>query len=255
MITNMEIEENLYAIYSDIIASGLVATGDAGSFSFITHPGYAWPDMIYSRRPSSELSNPVDMAPLARLCSSASCPRLVILGEARVTDEALGQLSELRFRPVTRWTNMAIDIGQPEMEPVQGQLKGAVIDADSPDEWRDWSSVVESVLFKGGKLDRSIFSYAAGEGLFKLLIGYFNDQPVTASLLYLGKSAGMYMVATLPGFQGRGFAAELMRLAQSAARSAGYGSIVLHSTQAGLDFYKRMGFREYGKLLLFYNML
>jgi ribosomal protein S18 acetylase RimI-like enzyme len=255
MITNAAIEGNLYDVYGEIIASGLVISGKTRDFNFVAHPGYAWPNMIYPGRQLSMPSAEIDIQSLDELRSLESCPRLVIFGETYMTADTPGQLAQLRFRPATRWINMAIGLDQPEIKTPQGQLRCQVIDVDRREEWRDWSSVVGSVLFKEAKLDHSIFKYAVEKGIFQLLIGYYDNQPVTTSLLYLGKCAGVYMVATLPAFQGKGFARELMQFAQSKAGSARYDSMILHSTQAGVDFYNRIGFREYGKLLLFYSML
>lgn len=267
MITEKDIEGNLFDLNRDLAASGLVVSENTGVFDFVTHPGYAWPDMIYpGPRMAASPADP-DMQMLTGLRSVPSCPRLLIMGQRHITGTVTQQLDQLRFRPATRWVNMAIplppaesDTDKRQPDPAAGDtgnglLECRPIDAAVPDEWQDWASVVEPVLFKGKRLDSRLFQYAQEKGLFKLVAGYHEHRPVTSSLLYCGRQAGIYMVSTLPAFQGRGFAGTLIRFVYSAAKASGYDSVVLHSTQAGLEFYRRLGFREYGSLNLYYSLL
>jgi len=254
MITNVEIAENLYDVYKDLAASGIVTLGKTGRFEIISHPGYAWPNMIYPGQDTRLAANGLDIPSLSQLPSSADSPKLVVFGEEHATPETLQQLSSLRFLPATKWVNMTARIDALQVKNAKDRIKCEVIDSKKEEQWRDWASVVEPVLFRNARLDSRLFQYAEENGLFKLLTGYFEGQPVSTALLYYGKHPGFYMVATSPGFQGRGFAAELIRFGASIARSAGHDSIVLHSTQAGLEFYRKLGFQEYGKLLLYYKM-
>jgi ribosomal protein S18 acetylase RimI-like enzyme len=128
------------------------------------------------------------------------------------------------------------------------------MDPRNPEEWKDWSNVAEEVLFKKEKLAADLFRYGCEKGLFKLLAGYSGGQPVSTTLLYTGRLAGVYMVATRPSFQGNGFASELMRFTGSVAAAAGYTDLVLHSTKPGVRLYEGLGYRPNGKLLLYYCM-
>jgi ribosomal protein S18 acetylase RimI-like enzyme len=129
------------------------------------------------------------------------------------------------------------------------------VDVNDAVELGAWMSIAEAVLFKSGKLDAAVFRYAGGTDRFKLITGYSDDRPVSTCLVYLGRHAGVYMVATLPSFQGRGIAGQVMKYAQSIARNNGYESLVLHSTPAGLEFYKRIGFASPGNMILYYCMV
>jgi GNAT superfamily N-acetyltransferase len=77
-------------------------------------------------------------------------------------------------------------------------------------------------------------------------VGYFEGEPVSTTAIVRGAGViGVYNVATLPGFQRRGFGEAVMRYALSDTRSL-FGpdtGIVLQSTPAGFSLYERMGFR------------
>jgi len=276
MAGSREIAENLSEMYEDIAASGIVPSGKAGSFDFIMHPGYAWPNMAYCGnpkagstagpdvRPSADVQPLPDIRPLAERVGSASVPRLVIFEETDLTADIISQLTELRFKPAGRWANMVLTFdrekegkgenGEKEENP-KTNIDCRVVDVSSGTELASWMSIAEAVLFKSGRLDAAVFRYAGGTDRFKLITGYFDDHPVSTGLVYLGRHAGVYMVATLPSFQGRGIAGQVMKYAQSIARNKGYESLVLHSTPAGLEFYKRIGFVALGNMILYYCMI
>jgi ribosomal protein S18 acetylase RimI-like enzyme len=57
-----------------------------------------------------------------------------------------------------------------------------------------------------------------------------------------GGAAGVYNVATMPGFQRRGYGEAVMRHAlENSRRLNGIERVILQSTPAGLKLYERMG--------------
>jgi GNAT superfamily N-acetyltransferase len=80
---------------------------------------------------------------------------------------------------------------------------------------------------------------------FRGWLGYANGKPVcTAATVADGDALGIYNVATLPGFRAKGYAEALMReaIAREVAEKA--RPIVLQSTAAGMELYRRLGFRQ-----------
>lgn len=80
-------------------------------------------------------------------------------------------------------------------------------------------------------------------------VGYVNGTAVaTASIFYSNGVAGIYNVATLPEFQGKGIGVEIMTAILLIAKLEGYKTAVLHATPAGLRLYERLGFQSYGEM-------
>jgi ribosomal protein S18 acetylase RimI-like enzyme len=253
MIPNEGIADNLYALYGELAEKGLVASGKAGGFEFVRHEGFAWPNMAY--RPGR--SGPVGRAELKVLkesMASGSCPKLLVIDGEGMTEEVRGALAEERFIGATEWINMALPVGPVAGAGKDGLLECRKIDADDPEEWGRWASVVSGVLFKNVALDPLLFCQQAIKKKFTLITGYADGEAVATCLLYFGTAAGLYMVATLPKVQGKGYGRRLMEYAQAEAVARGYKYVVLHSTKAGLNFYNRLGFSSFGKLFLYYSM-
>ena len=84
-------------------------------------------------------------------------------------------------------------------------------------------------------------------------VGYYDQEPVsTAAVIVGGGALGVYNVATLPGWQRRGFGETVMRHALADAQSRlGLCRAVLQSTPAGLRIYERMGFRRVASVAVY----
>ena len=88
---------------------------------------------------------------------------------------------------------------------------------------------------------------------FAAYVGYADGEPVTTAAVVLGGGAvGVYNVATLPGFQRRGYGEAVMRRAmEDAQREHGIARAILQSTPAGLKLYERMGFRTVTRVAVY----
>jgi len=75
-------------------------------------------------------------------------------------------------------------------------------------------------------------------------LGYADGEPiVSAAVIDSASSIGIYSVATLPSYRGKGYAEALMRHAVSDMRARGAsGPIVLQSSPMGLELYRKLGF-------------
>lgn len=260
------IEGNLYGLYEAVSATGLVESGNAGDFNFIRHRQSVWPNMCYPG-PSGL---PPNIGKLVKAMKEEGCPRLVVMGEDMAAPGVIAQMNGNRFVCAAEWVNMELcirddtsgkDAGNqgkspgtstgPEESP---ELICRVIDAGKPGDWKEWSSIAEATLFKNKALAPEIFRGGQEKGIFQLIAGYSEGRAVSTSLLYFGSLAGVYMVATSEGSQGRGFAKKLMKYTASLAAHRGYSSLVLHSTGQGLRLYTALGFEKRGKLLLYFCM-
>lgn len=90
-----------------------------------------------------------------------------------------------------------------------------------------------------GKQDQNIDSY----------IGYIEDTPVsTGTIFYSNGVAGIYNVATLPDFQGKGIGVEMMTTMLLKAKLDDIKTTLLHATPAGIRLYEKLGFQTFGEM-------
>lgn len=82
--------------------------------------------------------------------------------------------------------------------------------------------------------------------------GFVDGVPVaTTSLLLAGDLCGVYHVATLPRYRGRGIGAAMTRAAMRTARDAGAHTATLQSSELGESVYRSVGFKAACTLTLF----
>ena len=90
---------------------------------------------------------------------------------------------------------------------------------------------------------------ATWEAGFTAYVGYQGSEAVaTAATLKAADVVGLYSVATLPEHQGRGIGEKLTR---HALDQAGGGRTVLQSTRQGNSLYRRLGFREVTRVIVY----
>lgn len=84
-------------------------------------------------------------------------------------------------------------------------------------------------------------------------LGYRDGEAVTsAAVISAAGGLGIYSVATLPAQRGHGYAEAVMRHAVAAKRAAGAaGPLVLQSSPAGLELYRKLGFRRVTRYFVF----
>jgi ribosomal protein S18 acetylase RimI-like enzyme len=84
-------------------------------------------------------------------------------------------------------------------------------------------------------------------------VGYVRGTPVTTAVTCVDSEAiGVYSVATLREFRGRGYGEATTRFAVDAARHiSGLERSILQSTPSGFAMYRRMGYRPMGRFAVY----
>jgi len=80
-------------------------------------------------------------------------------------------------------------------------------------------------------------------------LAFVEDQPVAVSTLFLDAGvAGIYNVATLPAWRGKGIGGAMSLFPLLDARKQGFRAGILQSSEMGYQVYQRMGFKELCRL-------
>jgi ribosomal protein S18 acetylase RimI-like enzyme len=88
---------------------------------------------------------------------------------------------------------------------------------------------------------------------FEAWVGYWHGEPIaTAATVTTGSVIGLYNVAVLPTFRGRGYAEAVMRYAAAKAQErTGLERVILQSTRQAIRIYERLGFSPVTRILVF----
>ena len=93
----------------------------------------------------------------------------------------------------------------------------------------------------------------AWDGAYEGYVGYVGEKPVAIVAMVAAAGAiGIYSLATLPAFRRMGYGEALLRQAmEDVQRRTGLAKFVLQSTEAGYKIYKRMGFRDVTRFVVY----
>lgn len=243
---NSIIVKNLFDLYNYLAGYPQVSASDIGPFKIITSMGNEWPSMAYA--PAIIFSR-VELEHLKVSLESNSCKTLIVQDDITIEQQLL--LKEQRFMPVAKWHNMSKQLAGEES--MQSDVGLDVFVCNNVIQVNEWLSVASNVLFKGKPLPRDVFMNAVEEGKFILLIGKHDGMPVSTIMVYCGSEAGIYMVATEPAYQKKGYGRVMMSEAEKLIYKAGYREVCLHATQAGVPLYRSLGYSPHNSLILFYN--
>ena len=101
---------------------------------------------------------------------------------------------------------------------------------------------------------RAVYSReAAWKGAYQGFTATAGGQVVAiAAMVAAAGAVGVYSLATLPAFRRRGYGEALLRAASAEeSERSGLTRLVLQSTDAGYNLYKRMGFRDVTRLTVY----
>jgi ribosomal protein S18 acetylase RimI-like enzyme len=119
----------------------------------------------------------------------------------------------------------------------------------------DFRTVGEACFHVPPQWFAEVFNDEVGETCpeFKCWVAYLDGLPVaTAATLVSDGVIGLYNIATVPAYRGRGIAEAMTRNVIEVTRAeAGPLPLILQATSLGLRMYSRLGFRETTRILVF----
>jgi GNAT superfamily N-acetyltransferase len=117
---------------------------------------------------------------------------------------------------------------------------------------RSWAQVMRlgfRLPERGEQRLYELFAGLGGTGRLQSYLASLNGRPVGTAQVFLGAGvAGVYQVTCLPDARGQGIGAAVTLAPLREARHKGYCISILQASRLGYPVYRRLGFRDYGKL-------
>lgn len=170
--------------------------------------------------------------------------------EASFLPETL--LKKYGYRAVDQWVSMRLDLDATQTDNTGSGL--TVLRVENETQLEQWLQIVSAALFNNRTINPAIFSYLMNVSGVDLWLGLIQGLPVCTALTFAtDKAMGLYMVATSPAMQRKGYSTSLLKHVHNYAKESGFECLVLQSTRLGINLYKKMGFREIENQLIYWK--
>lgn len=169
----------------------------------------------------------------------------------RLRDPFLEQMSARRMWMVAEHQGMIADSLAPAPPRPNGLITRPVRDAATR---LDFAHLCVQVFGMPAAVAEQVYSEEGfWGGGFQAWVGYVDGRAVaTAAAETSAGVIGLYSVATLADQQRRGYGESITRTAwQQAAATSGCHRTILQSTPAGLPLYRKMGYRDLGRVVVY----
>jgi ribosomal protein S18 acetylase RimI-like enzyme len=224
---------NLFELYRSIAdCNDSVTINYFEGFAAIESSNSAWPNMIYSGSPEflsteSQVNN---------FCSFNNLPQTILVNNDFVD---WNLLKSKKIYPIDKWTLMVLSRG---IETVNSRDEIDIFLVQDEKDLFCWCEVVSKVLFANKIIDSKLFG---SNKEMDLVMAKIEDEVIATSLVFYDNQnvAGIYMVSVLPEYRRRGIGELLMNFSLKIALQKRVSEVVLQSTNAGLELYKKMGFQ------------
>ncbi len=144
---------------------------------------------------------------------------------------------------------MSLDLA--DYHPVPNDLQSHIRQVETPSDLKQWAS---SVAANWTPPDQHVIEFYhnittpvldPGNGI--RLFAFRMDNQVAGTVEMFpsdDKTVGLYCLATLAAFRGKGIGGAMMTFALNRAKSLGYRTAVLQASEDGIGIYRKLGFRE-----------
>jgi ribosomal protein S18 acetylase RimI-like enzyme len=240
------IESNLHHFYEFAATSANLELVKEKDYSWVRNRNSAWPNWIF-RLNREMLDQEEFIKSLTCRIKNKEIPPFLVTLEPDNPEKFYALTAKYGMKQINRWTGMAITID--DYKPLQEKGKrNPILEVLNRDVIGDWISVVNSSLFNSTTLEMEIVEKLYQRGPLKLYLGYENKFPVSTSMSFeTGSIAGLYMIATMETYRGKGWGTFLTEYAMEKCFQNNCRVIILHASAMGEPVYRKIGFKEYCK--------
>lgn len=239
--------DNIISLYRDIAPVAGADFCETGNLFWVRNSSGFWPDTIVGTPPSNGIERVVE-----KIDQGILPPFWLIANSNSV--ELEHQLKLHHFREVNRWEGMWLTSGRyrKSEKKLQSYVVQKVVDEF---QLNDWWSVVKPVMMPNKNVDPVILKHWLKSDAYIMLAGYTEGETVSAGMAYTSNGiAGLYFIATLPQYQGHGYASALVVELIEKCFINGVDEIILHASNAGFKMYSQLGFEHDGLMSTYWKV-
>jgi hypothetical protein len=237
------LEKNIYNFYITIAESTGRGINTGKSIKCVnTHPS-CWPNYIFDAKfAQNRIKDEVEL--LKQRIRTGTVPNSWFIGPGSASVFLPESPEQFGFTKAFSWPGMSITIGEMNSQ-FQVSDDFIINEVKNMDSLNQWSDIINTGMFGYGFEGVNLFKNLLGKKDIKLFLGFFNDLPVSTSLMYLNSGvAGLFLISTLPDFRRRGFGIQLTLAPVKKAFEYGYEYAGLFATSSGERIYKKIGFHK-----------
>ena len=155
------------------------------------------------------------------------------------------------LRAINRWNGMARSLENWN----ETEDNHEIFRVETMKDVADWTGVINKALFSGRKAENEvIFNLLKDDGI-KMFIARHEKKAVATSMMFTRDGvAGLYFIATLEEYRGKGLGTSVTAAAMNAAKKEGCNAAILHATRLGEKIYTKLGFIPYRKFYIYWKM-
>jgi ribosomal protein S18 acetylase RimI-like enzyme len=223
------------------------SVGHSNQLNWVLNKPNHWPDSIIGIPGNGEIQKVADKMEIREL------PPFLVTPTFEIKDQ-LPLFRQNNLREIFRWEAMALRL--PDFRPSKELVEGfETKSATDKQVINDWNSIVKQVLLQNKVITKRVLNGMLRLPDISLKVGYFNQKPVSAGMVFVREGvAGLYFIATLTEYQGKGFGAVLVSKLIEESISRGANEIILHSSVAGKKLYLKLGFIAEGEISVFWKL-
>lgn len=248
-IISESIINNIYEYYRIIGNTEYVDYIKTDYYESVKGQDAFWPKMVFN---ISDVGDNEIFREIKRDIIQKKIPPFILLSDYN-TQIDHSFIDQIGFKPIMVWEGMHLDINDIFFDKNESSLicDKAVEDSDV----QNFSDVLNCALLNKSKASFEIFNEINKSESINIFTGKENTKVVSSSLSFISdNTAGLYMIATLSDYRGKGYGTQITNKAINHAREQNATNIILHATKLGKKIYSKIGFKTYCNFYIYWLM-
>jgi ribosomal protein S18 acetylase RimI-like enzyme len=254
MAINAKLESNIYNLYREFSLSEEFIYRKNNNYEIIDSVMFNWPNYIFNL--NTTINNEEDIIiEISNGIDSKIYPPFIIFNPINVSSNFEKIIFFKGLRKIVSWPIMLYDNNR--NENLSQQNSDFYINIVSNENgFNEWGNIILSVLFKNNIIPLNFLKGKMNNNKYKFLIGYINEKPISTAMIYFdGNISGIYMIATIPEYRGKGYGTLITReCINQIYHERKNDKITLQSTEMGFPVYSKIGFNTVGQLDIYWML-